>query len=118
MGRSRTNGVDCVGLGIMGAADLGWDLPDTLEPYPRVPEDDRLIREFDARANRVVDWQPADFLVFYVDARKRLPAHVGVFTERGGLVHAWLDVKRVVEWTDLGNWRKRVIAAYRLRECS
>lgn len=98
-GRSRENGVDCIGLLI--AVGQAFHVPYTdQQHYTDYPTHERaLIAALDAHLERRGVAEPWDGLIG-VFSERRLPAHVGIFTRLHGalhLVHARLSERRVVE---------------------
>lgn len=114
--RRKGVGLDCVGLIVLVARDLGIPLRDhpTLD-YARVPTAIRHLggevpKQF--RPVPVDQRAPGDVLLFAVH-RKTLPQHIGIYTGNGNLIHAWHEASRVIE-TALGPyWEERVLSVHR-----
>lgn len=116
-GRVRGVGVDCFGLPICVARDLGVAIAD-IRAYHERPDGGqfvvlvrRALEEVDPRHT-----QPGDFLAFWVRVDGE-PEHCGVRTYHG-LVHAKDSTNReagkVVEHVMSEIWREHVFAAFRL----
>lgn len=119
-GRVKGVGVDCIGLAVGIARELGREVRDELD-YGRTPEAARMMRAMSghlapvqvpagARPGDVLE--PGDVVLFNW---RGSPTHIGVFTG-GAFVHAYEVEKRVVEMTATRALRRRVVAAWRLPE--
>lgn len=113
-GRSRAHGVDCVGLVLGVANELGLLPPDTdVTGYRRAPDGSmlRLCDEWMDRAP-LADSHVA-VLRFSV-----APQHLAVLVPRGAgwaFVHALERNGAVVTHRVDEAWRRRIVATYRLR---
>lgn len=103
-------GIDCIGLIVCVARDLGQPVADSRN-YPRFPDGVRLRKELESQLVKTdrIEPLPGDVVLFWVDDLK-LPRHVGICTDRG-FVHAFYDVKKTVE-TELGHWSNKIVAVY------
>src|SRR5437660_820030 len=109
-GRS-TAGIDCVGVPIWIAHELGLSEFDETG-YGRLPEARRLIAGLNTNMDRVQgEPQMGDVLLmrFQTD-----PQHVAIVTDLG-ILHAYMATRKVVEHSLDDLWRSRVIAAYSYR---
>lgn len=125
-GRDRRFGLDCVGLLIEVARDVGAKWHD-LEGYSRdgrITADGKghsLLRsELEASLDEVVDLRQArdgDVLCFWI-SRELVPHHVGIKIGNG-LIHAAAQVNgkrgKVVERARLGAWAHYLDSAWRFR---
>lgn len=115
--RSRL-GVDCVGLVICIARDLGI-VPPTFDigGYGREPDGASLIRHLDTRLSRVPRQQLAPGHVVCVAFAKN-PQHIGIVGDyvHGGLsiIHAASTYGRVLETRLLFSESMRFVSAYEL----
>jgi cell wall-associated NlpC family hydrolase len=103
-------GIDCVGLVIKVAHDLGLsDFDET--GYGRLPEGKRLLSGLNAHMDRVKDYQMGDVLLmrFQTD-----PQHLAIVTDVG-IIHALTQGRKVLEHSLDDIWRARIIAAYSFR---
>lgn len=109
-GRSRL-GVDCVGLIIVVARQLGLTDYD-ISGYPRVPSGDFLRAECDRMMARIsiASARPGDVLLLRF---RREPQHLALMTERG-MLHAYAGSTRVTEGSIPTEWAERIVAAYSL----
>lgn len=115
MGRSRL-GIDCVGLVILAARDLGYDMPD-VDEYTRHPHGYDVVRECEARLQRasLVDVRENFVLLF---REKIYPTHTGIVgRNRHGqltIVHARASMKRVLEEVFEPHWSGLATHAFQL----
>ncbi len=107
-GRNRA-GLDCVGLVIRVAHDLGLTGYD-IDGYGRVPDGRVLRAELDQQMTRIAieDAREADILLMRFDQH---PQHLAMLTDQG-IIHAHAMVRRVVEHGLDALWRARIVAAY------
>lgn len=112
-GRAR-GGIDCVGLLICVARELG--LPEyDVTGYTRRAQGMGFIEHF--RANLIeipiASAVPGDVLVFVETV---FPCHTGILSERHGephLIHAHAPRRKVIEEPFAGEWRDRLRFAFR-----
>ena len=108
-GRTR-HGVDCIGLVVCAARDAGLALVDRTD-YPRDPNGllpVELARQFAA----VESAQAGDILLMRFRGE---PQHVAILAGTT-LIHGYASIGRVVEHGLDAKWRRRIVAAYRLKE--
>ena len=110
-GRLKGVGVDCAGLILGVAAELGIAALDR-RGYGRRPDSEELRRLCDEQMRRValVDAQPGDVLLFEIAGQ---PQHLGFDTDIG-LLHAYAPARRVVEHVLSEDWEQRLVAAFAL----
>lgn len=110
-GRIKGDAVDCIGLVIGVTRALGI-MDVHVSGYDRRP-DGTLKDRVDTYLEPVSlhSAQPGDVLLFGIEHR---PAHVGILTENGHLIHAFATNRKVVEHVLDDRWRGMVIAAYRI----
>lgn len=115
-------GVDCVGLVICIARELGavakdWDV----KGYGRVPDGVQLMRHLDDRLDAITqeEMRPGDVVLVAFDSH---PQHVGIVGDytHGGLsiIHASGAHGRVLETRLLFTKAMRFAGAYRFREAN
>lgn len=98
-GRNREGGVDCLGLPVMVARELGLSTYD-IANYPREPNVETFLPHFIAAGCARInprDARDGDIVTFRQRAR---PCHVGIFTEKHGVrhvIHASRSHGKVVE---------------------
>ncbi|MGF1607509.1 MAG: hypothetical protein ACFB22_14350 [Rhodothalassiaceae bacterium] len=110
-GRQPGHGLDCVGLILQAARELGLAVSVPAD-YGRAPDEARLPWELaraGCRAVPVADQQSADILLFCVARR---PRHLALRSDRG-MVHAWAQSGRVVEHRISQDWAARLVSVYR-----
>ncbi|USM11580.1 NlpC/P6 family protein [Citromicrobium phage vB_CbaS-RXM] len=113
-GRSR-RGVDCVGLLICAAADLGIEVPD-LKGYRRAPDPQVFLEHIRTNSEFETDTLPGHFGIFRDGTQ---PCHVGIFGELHGrvsLLHAYAGTGKVMEEVFDHHWPERLIEIRSLKE--
>ena len=108
-GRVKGVGVDCVGVVIGVARDLGLSTFD-VTGYARRPAEGEVASGCWQHLAPVAAAFPGDVLLFEVDGQ---PQHLGFATDIG-LLHAYAPMRRVVEHRLDDNWRGKIVAAFRL----
>lgn len=109
-GRVRGVGVDCAGLVIGVARELGL-MDFDVTGYGHRPDDqemERLVRVHLAEIP-LADAAPGDVLLLLIDGR---PQHLGILTDIG-LIHAYAPARKVVEHRIDEVWPARIRAAFR-----
>lgn len=113
-GRSR-KGVDCVGLIIVAAADLGIEIAD-MKGYRRAPNKEVFVNHIRANSQAVDTPVPGTFGIFR-DGNQ--PCHAGIFAEMHGelsLIHAYVGTGIVMEEVFIHDWPRRLIEVRALTE--
>ena len=111
-GRSRA-GIDCIGLVIRVARDLGLSSYD-ITGYGRVPDGKTLRFTMHQQLQPLQrEPLPGDVLLF---AFERNPLHTAIVTDQPGgglgMIHAYANMRRVVEHRLDATWRGRLVCAY------
>lgn len=109
-GRS-VNGVDCIGLPICAARDLGVHLYDPERYAPHVDAAALvagLLRE--CHAVPVDERRIGDLLLFKARGN---PQHVAVLVEENRMIHSWDSVGKVAEHELTPAWLKMLHSVYR-----
>ena len=114
-GRKKSIGVDCVGVVIGVARELGFRHFDRAG-YSRIPGE-----EFQLEVSRQLvaipfcELLPGDLLTF---AFKSHPQHIAIVTETAPvrILHSYLSARRCVEQLLDDIWRSRIRGAWRFRE--
>ena len=114
LGRSRT-GLDCIGLVLLAAREVGVELPDPA-PYAREPQGTRLLEGILAHAERVSEILPGDVLLFRMGL---YGGHVGIASMHPAwsvpaCLHAYAPRRQVVEQPMDAELRAALIGAFRL----
>lgn len=111
-GRLRGVGVDCIGLIVGVAAELGIATPDQTG-YARTPSGGLLRHALDAALTAAPDLAPARIVLMRWESEDM---HVGLLAEHpaGGLslIHAYAQARRVVEHYLDDIWADRITAIY------
>lgn len=108
-GRSAKHGVDCVGLIIVAARSLGYNLQDTLV-YGRQPQPADFYHYI--TCNALVEVQaasPGDVGLFDFGAG---PQHAALFTPKG-MIHAYAPARKVIEHGFRAPWPQQLCGIYR-----
>jgi cell wall-associated NlpC family hydrolase len=100
-------GVDCLGLVILVAHQLGLTDFDTAD-YGRIPDGQRLRAGLTEHMDVTRTHQPGDVLLMRFEQH---PQHVAIVTDRG-IIHAYAQVRKVVEHRLDSVWSSRIVAAY------
>ncbi len=114
-GRVRGVGMDCVGLIVYVAKELGLFDYDDRANYSRIARGGVLCQEMARFMPKWVSPEDAkigDVLVFWISDRTRRPQHMGIKTDYG-LIHTYSDVGRVVEHVLDERWTRRIVRAHR-----
>lgn len=112
-GRSR-QGLDCCGLLVVAAKELGLSYVDAPASYPRVSDGSMLgILEQSLFRVDLRDRLPGDVCVYWWNRQTKAPQHVGVYTECGGIIHTFTHTKAVVESSSSALYDRRLICVMR-----
>jgi cell wall-associated NlpC family hydrolase len=112
-GRNR-NGLDCVGLLLAVAEEVGA-LTYTPPGYSAGWVDpDLLLSEIERFADSVEfgPVQDGDLAIFSIAGN---PQHAAILTAAGTMIHAYQTVGKVVEHALAGAWERRLVGVWRLR---
>lgn len=105
-------GVDCVGLVVKSAEEIGVDTSGDKTNYSRLPHGVLLPVLDDIMFRVDGDWQVGDILVMKF---LNEPTHVGIWTGEN-IIHSYSTLGKVVEHRMDDKWKRRVVAVYRLKE--
>ncbi len=118
-GRLSGKALDCAGLIIMVAKAIGAEYID-FTGYSRHPSDGLLESALDAQSclDRVAlaDMQAGDVLLMRFNTD---PQHLAIFAghsaiyQAEGIIHAWLQARKVCEHVLTDEWRSRIVRVYR-----
>jgi NlpC/P60 family putative phage cell wall peptidase len=110
-GRLKGVACDCIGLVIGTAQALGLTDFD-ITGYGKRP-DGRLRPVMESQLEMVplIDADAGNIVLFAWNAA---PLHVGIFTDKSHIIHAYLPNRRVVENIIDDRWRSQIVAAYRV----
>ena len=103
-------GIDCIGLVFAVAHRLGLSTYHTAD-YGRLPDGQCLRRLLAEHMDFTIVTQPGDVLLMRIEKQ---PQHVGIMTDIG-IIHAYVQARKVVEHRIDDVWRDRIIAAYAFR---
>ena len=109
-GRSRY-GLDCVGLLIVVARELGMAVDDHTQ-YTHEPDTAVLLEHLRKYTTEipVADAGPGDLVLMAIHGRRQ---HVGILTDHG-LIHAAALYRKVTEHTLSPDWQQAIVKAFRL----
>lgn len=102
-------GVDCAGLLIVVAHELGLSNFDTSD-YGRIPDGVMLRSLCDEHMDRC----GIDEAHVYLMRFQHNPQHIAIVTDKG-IIHAYMGARKVVEHSLDAVWRSRIVQAYRIR---
>lgn len=110
-GRVKGVGVDCIGLVVGVAKELGFEVVDQVN-YAREPKDGELqlaLEQYLMPGELV----PGAVVLFKLEKE---PQHVGIVSELEdgglGLIHAYMQSRKVVEHGLDKSWREKIVATY------
>lgn len=115
-GRAKGRGVDCAGLLICVARDLGvrdpaWDV----SHYGHLPNggqlQDHMARNMQAIA--LSDSDAGDVLLMSFGNE---PQHIAIKTSKDYIIHSYAQVRKVVEHRVDQQWSSRIVGAFRFNE--
>jgi NlpC/P60 family putative phage cell wall peptidase len=111
-GRLKGVGVDCAGLVIGVAHELGLSTFD-ISGYTARPDGDSLRQACQAQMRPLAldQLRPGDVLLFRFDAH---PGHLGFLSAAQTLLHAYLPRRKVVEHSLDATWWRQVAGGFRL----
>ena len=110
-GRSA-RGMDCLGLLVCAARDIGIDVTDNLN-YSRKPDHAEMRDGLLAHMRTVPHAAPGDVLWLWWQ-RNAYPTHLAVVSDTGTIIHVdSVGPKKVVEHTQPVTWQPRIV--HRLR---
>jgi hypothetical protein len=113
------NGLDCVGLLLAVASDVGYDEAPSFDPvsYSRRPDGVTLTSILRASLVPVQEVREGNVVAFWIDVSDR-PTHVAIIGKHPSiegefsLIHSHARVRKVVEVTFDSYWRSRVAETY------
>ncbi len=110
-GRVPGAGLDCVGLLVAVAREMGIEPVDSLN-YPRIPTPGWLIPHL--KLNMFQDGS-GPVAAFWIRRPTDEPYHVGILDhERGTMIHTFYNLGKVVEHRFDDRWKKRVHSLWQL----
>jgi len=120
-GRVSGKALDCAGLVCHVASVIGLEYFDQ-QGYSRKPSQGLLESALDGQPCLVRveldDMQAGDVLLMKFNSD---PQHLAIFAgwsdvyQSEGIIHAWLDAKKVAENVMTDEWRNRIVRVYRFR---
>jgi cell wall-associated NlpC family hydrolase len=112
-GRVRGVGVDCAGLVIRVAQEVGLPMREETG-YSPIPDGVGIMRSCDEQMRRIDGYTLGDVVLFSFGPH---PQHLGIVGDYPGgglsLIHAYAPVGRVVETGFDAIWQRRTVQAYR-----
>jgi len=109
-------GLDCAGVVVCALREAGREVED-VRAYGRIPAHGLFVKMVERHCERISvgDLRHGDLIMF---AFRGEPQHLAIYTAEGTLIHAYQDVKKVVEHDFDGVWRDRLRGCYRLKEAA
>lgn len=117
-GRSRTQGVDCLGLVVLAARDIGMEVEDCTS-YRRRPDDQKLLSKVNDHFTAMpagTELEPGDVLLIHFKDRNKSPYHFAVVDKDPRyIIHGYAPHRRVI--VDLvESWLENIHSVYRIPE--
>jgi len=111
-GRLPEVGLDCAGVVVCAARACGYDVQD-VQGYGRIPANGLLEQAVLSHCDQVpiADARNGDIMLF---AFRNEPQHLAIYAD-GMIIHAYMQVNKVVENSLDDVWRSRLRGCYRLR---
>ncbi|MFN8971556.1 MAG: NlpC/P60 family protein [Alphaproteobacteria bacterium] len=123
-GRARQTGVDCLGLLILVAEEVGLSFdaqaPRALDrtDYGAYPDAEFLRERLDhfLKPSPIDQMREGDVLLLAIDGRAQHLALVTDYPVPGelGMIHAYAPARKVIEHRMDESWRKAIVGVYRL----
>lgn len=117
-GRVKGVGVDCIGIIVGVAADLGFNIDkDTYRAYPRQPPRGKsMLHEFAAVCgdpiNEIKDLKIGDLAIFWMSETSKRAQHCGIISDIG-MIHCYSTVGKVVEHPLDMFWYQRFMCGFK-----
>ena len=113
-GRLKGVGVDCIGLVICVAKELGLSAYDTTD-YGRIPQRDFLLHESRKNMHEISygDIEPGDVILF--EFIKGYPQHFAIYAGNEYIIHSYESNESVVEHRMCGAWKRRIAGVFRIK---
>jgi cell wall-associated NlpC family hydrolase len=107
------SGIDCAGLIVLVAQDLGLSNFDFLN-YTKQPYYGTLKKILDDNLEKisVLDLQAGDILLMRFDKE---PQHLAIYTGENTIIHSLLECKKCTEHRYTDVWKQRTVAYYRYK---
>lgn len=109
--RVKGVGIDCAGLLICVARDLGLPHYD-VQGYSRVPSGADFEKHLDANLDPISAIEPGCVLLMTFDVD---PQHVAIATSENSIIHAYASARKCVEHDLDAKWRSGIHRIYRFR---
>lgn len=121
-GRNRETGVDCLGLLLCAAEDIGLELKQRAireydrKDYRSFPDTTMLRAQLDGALEKTDAMQVGDVILFNIEGR---PQHLALMTDYPaentfGMIHAYAPMRKVVEHRLDETWQQRIEQIYRV----
>lgn len=107
--RSEKTGVDCAGLVVLCAEEIGIEIPD-LGNYARLEPQESLIAYVLKYCHPVEDMQPGDLIAM---AWPGAPSHIGIYIGDDWFIHT-IKPTGVTQQQLIPYWRRRITGVYRI----
>jgi len=113
-GRLKGVGVDCIGLVMCVARDMGISHYENTK-YGRIPQRDMLLKEAKKHMTLIdkSDLQPGDVLLFQFIPNT--PQHFAIYAGDSYIIHSYEQFEKVIEHRMDGAWERRIVACFRLK---
>ena len=105
-GRVKGVGVDCAGLIVGVARDLGI-VNHTFTGYGREPNNGMLEKELGKYLTQIKDIEPGCILLFRF---KLEPQHLAIYTDKNTIIHSYQSVGKCIEHILDDKWKRRIVS--------
>lgn len=114
-GRLKGKGIDCIGLIVGVAKELGLFEYDH-KAYARYSDGTLLMQHMHTvyDLGDIADRQAGDVVIYWVSRQTRHPQHVGILTDNG-IIHTYDRVGKVVETHTHERWTERMTHCFKWR---
>ncbi|MBN9542319.1 MAG: DUF1287 domain-containing protein [Alphaproteobacteria bacterium] len=114
-GRNSHIGLDCIGLIMLVAKEIGINLIDEKD-YPRIPQGDYFLNKITSQLpkKQTKDIAEGDMILFNINGA---PSHVGIATFHGNepyIIHSYAPLKKVVEHRLTDDWIQKIHSIYNI----
>lgn len=108
-GRQKGVGVDCIGLIVCVAKDLGYEVQDFIT-YTLSPDCKLLLKKLSKHLKEIEisESEPGDIFLISIYSRTQ---HVAIKTDKG-IIHAYRQAKKVVETSLNAYWQNKIVKAF------
>ena len=107
-GRVKSVGVDCAGLIVGVARELGI-FDHQFVGYGREPNNGMLEKELSKYCERINSIKPGCILLMRF---KTEPQHLAIYTDENTIIHAYQSIGKCIEHTLDEKWNRRIVSCW------